>query len=39
MRDLIVMGSFSRRGISDVVSESALDDILRNSWWPILVCR
>ena len=37
--DLIVMGSFSRRGISDVVSESALDDILRNSWWPILVCR
>lgn len=37
--DLIVMGSFSRRGISDVVAESALDDILRNSWWPILVCR
>ena len=37
--DLIVMGSFSRRGISDVVAESALDYVLRNSWWPMLVCR
>jgi len=37
--DLIVMGSFSRRGISDMVAESALDTILRNSWWPMLVCR
>ena len=37
--DLIVMGSFSRRGITDMVAESALDTILRYSWWPMLVCR
>ncbi|MEZ4770705.1 MAG: universal stress protein [Caldilineales bacterium] len=37
--DLIVMGSFSRRGLGDVVAESALDFVLRNSWWPMLVCR
>lgn len=37
--DFIVMGSFSRRGLTDVVAESALDYILRSSWWPMLVCR
>lgn len=37
--DLLVMGSFSRRGLTDVVADSALDYMLRNSWWPILVCR
>jgi nucleotide-binding universal stress UspA family protein len=37
--DWIVMGSYSRRGISDIVVDSALDVALRSSWWPILVCR
>jgi nucleotide-binding universal stress UspA family protein len=37
--DCIVMGNFSRRGIGDLVVDSALDVVLRSSWWPILVCR
>jgi nucleotide-binding universal stress UspA family protein len=37
--DWIAMGSYSRRGISDIVADSALDVVLRSSWWPILVCR
>lgn len=37
--DWIVMGSYSRRGISDIVADSTLDVALRSSWWPILVCR
>ncbi|HSN77104.1 MAG TPA: universal stress protein [Anaerolineae bacterium] len=37
--DWIVMGSFSRRGIGDVVGDSALDVVLRSSWWPMLICR
>lgn len=37
--DFIAMGSFSRRGITDVVADSALDYVLRNSWWPMLICR
>jgi nucleotide-binding universal stress UspA family protein len=37
--DWIVMGSYSRRGIGDVVADSTLDVVLRSSWWPILVCR
>jgi nucleotide-binding universal stress UspA family protein len=37
--DWIVMGSYSRRGISDMVVDSTLDVVLRSSWWPILVCR
>lgn len=37
--DWIVMGSFSRRGIGDIVSDSALDVVLRSSWWPTLICR
>lgn len=37
--DWIAMGSYSRRGISDIVADSALDVVLRSSWWPVLVCR
>lgn len=37
--DWIAMGSYSRRGISDIVADSTLDVVLRSSWWPILVCR
>ena len=37
--DWIVMGSFSRRGIGDIVSDSPLDVVLRSSWWPTLICR
>lgn len=37
--DWIVMGSFSRRGIGDIVSDSALDVVLRSTWWPTLICR
>ena len=33
------MGSYSRRGISDIVADSTLDVVLRSSWWPIFVCR
>ncbi len=33
--DWIVMGSYSRRGISDIVADSTLDVALRSSWWPI----
>lgn len=37
--DWIVMGGFSRRGLGDMMIDSALDGVLRRSWWPILVCR
>jgi nucleotide-binding universal stress UspA family protein len=37
--DCIVMGSYSRRGIGDVVADSVLDVVLRSSWWPILICQ
>lgn len=37
--DWIVMGSYSRRGISDIVADSTLDVVLRSSWWPMLICR
>ena len=37
--DWVVMGSFSRRGIGDIVGDSALDVVLRSSWWPMLICR
>jgi nucleotide-binding universal stress UspA family protein len=37
--DWIVMGSYSRRGIGDIVADSTLDVVLRSSWWPMLICR
>ncbi len=37
--DWIVMGSYSRRGIGDIVADSTLDVVLRCSWWPMLICR
>jgi nucleotide-binding universal stress UspA family protein len=37
--DSIVMGSYSRSGIGDIVADSTLDVVLRSSWWPILVCQ
>jgi nucleotide-binding universal stress UspA family protein len=37
--DCIVLGSYSRTGIGDIVADSTLDVVLRSSWWPILVCR
>jgi nucleotide-binding universal stress UspA family protein len=37
--DSIVIGSYSRRGIADIVADSVLDVVLRSSWWPILICQ
>jgi nucleotide-binding universal stress UspA family protein len=37
--DCIVMGSYSRRGIGDIVADSVLDVVLRSSWWPMLICQ
>jgi nucleotide-binding universal stress UspA family protein len=37
--DLIVTGGYGRRPVAEVFAGSTVDDLLRTSEWPVLICR
>lgn len=37
--DLILMGSYSRKPVAEVILGSSLDEVLRNSRQPVFICR
>jgi nucleotide-binding universal stress UspA family protein len=37
--DLILMGGYSRKPVAEVILGSALDEVLRHTRKPVLICR
>ena len=37
--DLIIVGGYGRRPVAQVILGSTVDELLRTSRWPVLICR
>jgi nucleotide-binding universal stress UspA family protein len=37
--DLIIVGGYGRRPVAEVILGSTVDELLRTSQWPVLICR
>ena len=37
--DLIIAGGYGRRPVAEVILGSTVDELLRTSLWPVLICR
>jgi nucleotide-binding universal stress UspA family protein len=37
--DLIIVGGYGRGPVAEVILGSTVDELLRTSQWPVLICR